>query len=163
MSSSEPHRPELHHLDSGDTTSSDDYDVDHRDFASPLTYTQGVPPGLAPSAIHPDTSYPWDPTSSLARSHDGPASLDPVAPSPVNSASNTGAQRPQRPPVNPRQSSNVYAPARRPHQYSLNTTTLPTRQRAGSTGRSNRKTANQEYRAQERAYVQRIRQDAEDL
>ncbi|EME49452.1 hypothetical protein DOTSEDRAFT_68273 [Dothistroma septosporum NZE10] len=54
-----------------------------------------------------------------------------------------------------RQPSNAYAPARRPHQYSLNTSTRP---RNTSTHR--RRNPNAEYRAQEKAYVQRIRQDA---
>ncbi|KAF2145457.1 uncharacterized protein K452DRAFT_221434 [Aplosporella prunicola CBS 121167] len=53
--------------------------------------------------------------------------------------------------------SNAYAPQRRPQQYSLDRN----RHRASSTNRS-RRNPNAEYRAQERAYVERIRQDAPD-
>ncbi|KAF1356113.1 SSK2 MAP kinase [Delphinella strobiligena] len=56
-----------------------------------------------------------------------------------------------------RQPSNAYNPARRPHQYSYNTTQA--RARNGSNNRPKRN-PNAEYRAQEKAYVQRIRQDA---
>lgn len=51
--------------------------------------------------------------------------------------------------------SNAYAPARRPNQFSLNTSS---RHRNSSTNRS-RRNPNAEYRAQEKAYVQRIRQE----
>ncbi|KAF2463214.1 Ssk2-type MAP kinase [Lindgomyces ingoldianus] len=54
--------------------------------------------------------------------------------------------------------SNAYAPARRPQQFSLNTTT--SRHRNSSTNRA-RRNPNAEYRAQEKAYVQRIRQENE--
>jgi mitogen-activated protein kinase kinase kinase len=66
------------------------------------------------------------------------------------------ASRPARPP-NARQPSNAYAPARRPHQYSYNNTAQ--RARTTSTNRV-RRNPNAEYRAQEKAYVQRLRQDA---
>lgn len=51
--------------------------------------------------------------------------------------------------------SNAYAPARRPNQFSPNTSS---RHRNSSTNRS-RRNPNAEYRAQEKAYVQRIRQE----
>ena len=54
--------------------------------------------------------------------------------------------------------SNAYAPARRPQQFSLNTTS--NRHRTSSTTRA-RRNPNAEYRAQEKAYVQRIRQENE--
>ncbi|KAF2221176.1 Ssk2-type MAP kinase [Elsinoe ampelina] len=66
------------------------------------------------------------------------------------------SQRPARPP-NLRQPSNAYNPPRRPHQYSMQSN--GGRTRTGSTNRA-RKIANQDYHAQEKAYVQRIRQDA---
>ena len=55
--------------------------------------------------------------------------------------------------------SNAYAPgnARRPTQYSLNSTA--SRHRTNSMSRSGRRNPNADYRAQEKAYVQRIRQD----
>ncbi|KAH7130728.1 hypothetical protein B0J11DRAFT_430631 [Dendryphion nanum] len=52
--------------------------------------------------------------------------------------------------------SNTYAPARRPQQFSLNTKS----HRNSSTNRT-RRNPNAEYRAQEKAYVQRIRQENE--
>ncbi|KAH7027100.1 hypothetical protein B0J12DRAFT_357059 [Macrophomina phaseolina] len=66
--------------------------------------------------------------------------------------------RPPRPSA-VRTPSNAYAPQRRPQQYSLNSNSG--RHRASSTTR-NRRNPNAEYRAQERAYVERIRQDAPD-
>ncbi len=51
--------------------------------------------------------------------------------------------------------SNAYAPARRPQQFSLNSNT----HRARNT--SSRRNPNADYRAQEKAYVQRIRQENE--
>ncbi|KAJ4296539.1 Suppressor of Sensor Kinase (SLN1) [Kalmusia sp. IMI 367209] len=58
--------------------------------------------------------------------------------------------------------SNAYTPsqARRPQQFSLNTTTSSHRTRTSSANRS-RRNPNAEYRAQEKAYVQRIRQENE--
>ncbi|KAF2690965.1 Ssk2-type MAP kinase [Lentithecium fluviatile CBS 122367] len=55
--------------------------------------------------------------------------------------------------------SNAYAPARRPQQFSLNTTS--SRHRTSSTTRARPRNPNAEYRAQEKAYVQRIRQENE--
>lgn len=71
-----------------------------------------------------------------------------------NSRPPVGAPRPSA----IRQASNAYNPARRPHQYSFNTTQA--RARNGSSNRTKRN-PNAEYRAQEKAYVQRIRQDAQ--
>ena len=66
--------------------------------------------------------------------------------------------RPSRPGA-VRTPSNAYAPsnARRPTQYSLNSTASG-RHRTNSMSR-NRRNPNADYRAQEKAYVQRIRQD----
>ncbi|OQO12341.1 hypothetical protein B0A48_02983 [Cryoendolithus antarcticus] len=65
-------------------------------------------------------------------------------------------QKPSRPSAS-RQPSSAYAPPRRPHQY-INTQTGSSRTRTGSAQRS-RRNPNAEYRAQEKAYVQRIRQE----
>ncbi|KAF2813408.1 Ssk2-type MAP kinase [Mytilinidion resinicola] len=54
--------------------------------------------------------------------------------------------------------SNAYAPARRPGQFPVSTNG---RHRNSSTNRSRRNNPNAEYRAQEKAYVQRIRQENE--
>ncbi|KAK3700472.1 Suppressor of Sensor Kinase (SLN1) [Vermiconidia calcicola] len=76
-------------------------------------------------------------------------------PSVVTNGLHSAQQRPSRP-TTTRTPSNAYAPPRRPQQYSYNT---GSRTRNGSAGRS-RRNPNAEYRAQEKAYVQRIRQDA---
>jgi mitogen-activated protein kinase kinase kinase len=67
------------------------------------------------------------------------------------------ATRPTRP-VAPRTLSNAYAPPRRPQQFSLNTSGGKSRMQSAARSRRN---PNAEYRAQEKAYVQRIRQENE--
>ncbi|KAJ5091726.1 hypothetical protein NUU61_006596 [Penicillium alfredii] len=65
-----------------------------------------------------------------------------------------GDLRPQRPSAPVRTPSNTYAPQRRPPQYiSLQSD----RQRSSSSKRGTRRDPNAQYRAQEKAYVQRIR------
>lgn len=64
--------------------------------------------------------------------------------------------RPQRPPGPARTPSNTYAPQRRPPQY-INFQNE--RQRSSSAMRGPRRDPNAQYRAQEKAYVQRIRAD----
>lgn len=105
------------------------------------------------------STYGWTPGSSIRSSRSGPSTGQYEAATPGGIITNIpngvhSSQRSSRPPAT-RQPSNAYAPARRPHQYSLNTTS---RQRTGSTGRG-RRNPNAEYRAQEKAYVQRIRQE----
>ncbi|KAE9973305.1 hypothetical protein BLS_003644 [Venturia inaequalis] len=77
-------------------------------------------------------------------------------------ANNTGASSSSRParPNAVRTPSNAYAPssARRPGQHSINSTS--SRHRNNSANR--KRNPNADYRAQEKAYVQRIRQDAPD-
>jgi mitogen-activated protein kinase kinase kinase len=94
-----------------------------------------------------------------------PGELSPIATvsSPVHGG--PGYPPPPARPTRPsaaRTPSNAYAPntARRPTQYSLNSTT--SRGRTASVTRARRANPNAEYRAQEKAYVQRIRQDARD-
>ncbi|THX94972.1 MAP kinase [Aureobasidium pullulans] len=98
----------------------------------------GSNPANINTALSPDAAYP------------APPQLMSTHPIPPQQA------RPARPP-NVRQPSNAYAPARRPHQYSYNNTAQ--RARTTSTNRV-RRNPNAEYRAQEKAYVQRLRQDA---
>ncbi|CAK3995257.1 MAP kinase [Lecanosticta acicola] len=107
------------------------------------------------------SSYAWTPNSSIGRqsmrSSVAPtpgSQYDSLPPGAAMTNGTVPAQRPSRP-ANTRQPSNAYAPARRPHQYSINTSARP---RNSSTHR--KRNPNAEYRAQEKAYVQRIRQDA---
>lgn len=75
---------------------------------------------------------------------------------PVNGTANP---RPQRPTAPARTPSNTYAPPRRPPQYiSIHSG----HQRSTSATRS-RRDPNAQYRAQEKAYVQRLRQDPREL
>jgi len=73
-----------------------------------------------------------------------------------NGTTTASSSRPPRPGA-VRTPSNAYAPARRPQQFSLNSN----KHRNSSTTRSRPRNPNAEYRAQEKAYVQRIRQENE--
>ena len=158
-----PDRPDLQHFDSG-TTSGDDTDyvlgqeafypesVASRHFSSnPQSLADGMSPLTATS------SYGWTPGTSAASSRMSgrPAVGTPYMPQDVATSNmHSAQQRPPRPTAS-RQPSNAYNPARRPQQY-VNTA-APSRQRANSRARP--RNPNAEYRAQEKAYVQRIRQE----
>ncbi len=163
---------EARHISSGSSESVDEYVVE----ASPdevaalsdsdtggTTSRHYTPTStIGTDEITPLTSmstYGWTPGSSVRSSRSGQASgqYETIASTPggvVPNGMHSAQQRPPRPSAS-RQPSNAYAPARRPNQYSLNTTS---RQRTGSAGRG-RRNPNAEYRAQEKAYVQRIRQE----
>jgi mitogen-activated protein kinase kinase kinase len=159
-----PDRPEMQHFDSG-TTSGDDTDyvlgqdaafypetVASRHFSSnPQSATDGMSPLTATS------SYGWTPGTSAtsSRMSGRPTPGAPYIPQDVATSNmHSAQQRPPRPSAS-RQPSNAYNPARRPQQY-VNTA-APSRQRANSRARP--RNPNAEYRAQEKAYVQRIRQE----
>jgi len=158
-----PDRPDLQHFDSG-TTSGDDTDyvlgqeafypesVASRHFSSnPQSLADGMSPLTATS------SYGWTPGTSAtsSRMSGRPAVGTPYMPQDVATNNmHSAQQRPPRPTTS-RQPSNAYNPARRPQQY-VNTA-APSRQRANSRARP--RNPNAEYRAQEKAYVQRIRQE----
>ncbi|TKA82176.1 hypothetical protein B0A55_02035 [Friedmanniomyces simplex] len=116
-----------------------------------------MPDGLTPASTS-SVGYGWTPTSSVrsAASVSGRASAHDSLPHPsIVTSGLHSSQRPVRPGTT-RQPSNAYAPARRPHQYSLNNGST----RNGSAHRNRRGMRNpdSEYRAQEKAYVQRIQQ-----
>jgi len=159
-----PGRPELQHFDSG-TTSGDDTDyvlgqdaafypesVASRHFSS---NPQSVADGMSP--LTATSSYGWTPGTSAtsSRMSGRPTPGTPYLPQDVATNNmHSAQQRPPRPTAS-RQPSNAYNPARRPQQY-VNTA-APSRQRANSRARP--RNPNAEYRAQEKAYVQRIRQE----
>ncbi|GAB7338984.1 hypothetical protein MBLNU457_5653t1 [Dothideomycetes sp. NU457] len=155
-------RPDLNTVDSSGTASSSDFDdgsdstpaysVDGSGRSHYGTNEDVTPP----SAV---SSYGWPQNPMVSRARTGSSAEYPVPPAIATNGLHSAQQRPARPSVASRQASNAYNPARRPHQYSLDSNSGRTR--TGSTHRS-RRTANQEYRAQEKAYVQRIRQDAEN-
>ncbi|ORY09103.1 Ssk2-type MAP kinase [Clohesyomyces aquaticus] len=130
----------------------DDTEEGQYQFAPPVSTTPAdeVPP------LTSATSYSWA-TASQSRSRGvgsvggsvGPAEHPP--PIQTNGMSSRSAR-----PGAVRTPSNAYAPARRPQQFSVNTNS--SRHRNSSTNRV-RRNPNAEYRAQEKAYVQRIRQE----
>jgi mitogen-activated protein kinase kinase kinase len=83
--------------------------------------------------------------------------VPPENPPPIQTNGMSSTGRAARPSA-VRTPSNAYNPARRPQQFSLDTTR--SRNRNSSTNR-NRRNPNADYRAQEKAYVQRIRQENE--
>lgn len=117
------------------------------------------------TALHPsslsaiDTRPPVTSMTSSARVHRNSGDANgtgtygtPFSPSPMNGATS----RPQRPTAPARTPSSTYAPARRPPQPPY--LSISERNRSGSTSRF-RQDPNASYRAQEKAYVQRLRQD----
>ncbi|KAK5145678.1 hypothetical protein LTR04_001233, partial [Oleoguttula sp. CCFEE 6159] len=104
------------------------------------------------------STYGYTPPGSMRSRIGGSAGHENPPQVVATNMSNSDSQRLQRPSV-VRTPSNTYAPPRRPHQYSANSTA--NRHRNNSATR-NRRNPNAEYRAQEKAYVQRIRQDAPD-
>lgn len=136
----------------GERNGSDD-DIDGQYHFSPAVSTtprDEVPP-MAPGA-----SYGYPPR--VRGSSGGPTNGVYDGVPPQLQPPTLSSARPSRPSA-VRTPSNAYAPQRRPQQYSLNSNSG--RHRASSTNRS-RRNPNAEYRAQERAYVERIRQDAPD-
>ncbi|KAF2197085.1 MAP kinase [Delitschia confertaspora ATCC 74209] len=128
--------------------SSDDADEGEYQFAPPVATVvlDEVPPMIT------GASYSWD---HLRARPGGPVgSVEPPPAIQTNGMPTTRAARPSA----VRTPSNAYAPARRPEQFSLDTTR--SRHRNESAHRS-RRNPNAEYRAQEKAYVQRIRQENE--
>jgi mitogen-activated protein kinase kinase kinase len=107
-------------------------------------------------------SYAWNTAGqtrsrALPMSSGGRPSVTAEKPTQTQTNGLTATGRATRPAA-VRTPSNTYAPARRPQQFSLDTTG---RHRHSSSSRAGRRNPNAEYRAQEKAYVQRIRQENE--
>ncbi|KAF2002782.1 MAP kinase [Amniculicola lignicola CBS 123094] len=134
----------------------DDTDEGQYNFAPPVVSTpiDDVPP------LNGGGGYSWTTTGQsrprTVGSIGGP--VGPLEGAPPLQTNGMSSGRPVRPGA-VRTPSNAYAPARRPEQFSLNTTTAR-RDRNSSTTRA-RRNPNADYRAQEKAYVQRIRQENE--
>ncbi|KAH7414516.1 hypothetical protein DE146DRAFT_640571 [Phaeosphaeria sp. MPI-PUGE-AT-0046c] len=116
-------------------------------FAPPVSATpvDEVPPLLNGAGYHS-----W--SNALPSRSRGPPIMTDLSSSQVNGAPSAPTQRPTA----VRTPSNAYAPARRPQQFSLNSNTHRTRNSSATRSRRN---PNADYRAQEKAYVQRIRQE----
>ena len=158
-------RPQILTSDSGGSGSSgDSQDLDH------LSGRPHIDTILTPHNVSHNGSFssldPRPPLSSMnssvrSRGSDAgtngmygvrPEQYGTTPPTPLNGATT----RPQRPIAPTRTPSNTYAPARRPPQPPY--ITIQDRHRSGSTSRF-RQDPNASYRAQEKAYVQRLRQD----
>ncbi|KAI9804367.1 MAG: Suppressor of Sensor Kinase (SLN1) [Piccolia ochrophora] len=159
-------RPDIVSQDSGGSSSSDDarpgyqvhgdsYDeeVDGQVQFTPTSTLDGITPITSVTSYSSWNTKPQQPPrrSSGAGSNNG-VEGQPEAPA------NGGVTRLSRPKVPARTPSNTYAPARRPPQY------IPlhaNRNRSESANRS-RRDPNAQYRAQEKAYVQRLRQEPQE-
>lgn len=140
----------------------DDADEGQYSFAPPVS----TPPidEVAPLNSGVPGTYSWT-SAGPPRAHAGSLGIGPLDVPPPSAQTNgmtslspqPAAPRAQRPSA-VRTPSNAYNPARRPQQFSLNTANA--RHRNSSTNRA-RRNPNAEYRAQEKAYVQRIRQENE--
>jgi mitogen-activated protein kinase kinase kinase len=139
----------LSHDSSGSGSGSGD-DEGQYQFAPPVSTTpmDEVPPMSASGG-----GFSWS-ASGAPRMRENPPPIQTTTT--PNGTAAALASRPPRPGA-VRTPSNAYAPARRPQQFSLNSN----RHRNSSTTRSRHRNPNAEYRAQEKAYVQRIRQENE--
>ncbi|CAK1356067.1 unnamed protein product [Cercospora beticola] len=169
-------RPELETYNSSGTNSSgndgDEYAGNQEshsdsDGISSRHFVAGSGQAYAQDEVTPLTNvstYGWSqPGSSNVSRTTTRGSVGSAMPgTPAYEGTGTAMTNGTRRPANTRkESSNIYAPNRGPGssmRYALNTATRP---RNGSPHRR-RRNPNDEYRAQEKAYVQRIRQDAPD-
>ncbi|TVY32601.1 MAP kinase kinase kinase [Lachnellula subtilissima] len=145
-------RPHVQTSDSERSASSGD----SQDFTSPQPAGIDMTTALHPSSLSAiDTRPSVTKMTSSTRAHrnSGDANGTGTYGTPLNGATS----RPQRPTAPARTPSSTYAPARRPPQPPYLSTS--DRNRSGSTTSRFRQDPNASYRAQEKAYVQRLRQD----
>lgn len=161
-------RPEISHRDSGGSGSSDEFSVglarrrpeqafDEEDEDDTDGQIQLTPGSSALDSLTPLTGFssgqpPWN-SQMLPRPRGGSSgeTLDSPRP-PLNGAT---SPRPQRPTAPARTPSNTYNPPRKPsHMMSLHSN----RPRSFSSTRP-RRDPNAQYRAQEKAYIEQLRQD----
>ncbi|GKZ82479.1 suppressor of Sensor Kinase (SLN1) [Aspergillus niger] len=120
---------------------------------TPATTISSSPPPSIPSAL--PSWATGTPTRARGASIGASAALEKAPPMDGHPVTDRDL-RPQRPSGPARTPSNTYAPQRRPPQY---ISFQNDRQRSSSTKRTSRRDPNAQYRAQEKAYVQRIRAD----
>lgn len=124
-------------------------------FAPPVQATpiDELPP------LSTTSSYSWSNGLPPTRSR-GPAIMTDLPPPIQTNGAGSGPPSARTPrPAAVRTPSNAYAPARRPQQFSLSSS--ETRRARNSSATRSRRNPNADYRAQEKAYVQRIRQENE--
>ena len=143
-----PERPGLTSSASGSSGDSMDETTSPGEPSTTTTSRDQVAPLREPQ-------YSWNSNASSSRSR-GPAIMTDLPPQTPNGGSApTSTTRAARPTPG-RTISSAYAPARRPQQFSLNSSAHRPRNNSATRSRRN---PNAEYRAQEKAYVQRIRQE----
>ena len=164
-------RPEITTHDSGESGSSDDYPVNlsipgHEPSFEEEDDTDGTveyTPGSTLDNITPLTGFssgqpPWSPQMQPRPREENVGELEEIPQNLGNGIalrSSAASPRPQRPSAPARTPSSTYAPPRKPpHYMSLHSN----RQRSFSGTRS-RRDPNAQYRAQEKAYIQQLRQD----
>ena len=155
-----------HNDDEGSGSSSDEYHMPQSDHEPEAVFDEEsdgqiqFTPGSTLDSIAPMTgrqNYPsWNSNTQSGPRRGSSAGMDGIydgsGKAPVNG---TVPLRPQRPTAPARTPSNTYAPPRRPPQFISTQSNL---QRSTSASRG-RRDPNAQYRAQEKAYVQRLRQD----
>lgn len=158
-------RPDAIRNDSGDSNSSDDFSVSlsHQghepryDGASDTDSVQFTP-GSTLDGLTPPTGYSTSQTSWNSQKQQRPRedSLGEISEVPASAPQNPVAPlRPQRPSAPARVPSNTYNPSRKPaHLLSFQ----ESRHRSFS-GTRLRRDPNAQYKAQEKAYIQQLRQD----
>ena len=123
-----------------------------------LTYTPTTVSAYTPSTGFSSGFSSWN-SYSNARPRGGSGGAASGAEKPTAEQGFVPDPRVQRPSAPLRTPSNTYAPARKPLQFS-NASSVRTR--SSSNMRTSRRDPNAQYRAQEKAYVQRVRQDPTD-
>lgn len=164
-------RPEIITHDSGESGSSEDYPVnltnpghepsfeEEDDTDGQVEYTPGSTiDNLTPLTGFSSGQPSWSPPMQPRPREGSVADLDEISqPVSIGAAlrNNAANPRPQRPTAPARTPSSTYAPLRKPSHYmSLQSNT----QRSFS-GTRTRRDPNAQYRAQEKAYIQQLRQD----
>ena len=157
-------RPGATRNDSGDSNSSDDFSVSlaqqghEPNFDGPSDASIQFTPGSTIDGITPLTGYSSSQPSwnSQKSQHSRADSLGEIQEAPPATAQNAvGSPRPQRPSAPARVPSSTYNPSRKPaHLLSYHAT----RHRSFS-GNRVRRDPNAQYKAQEKAYIQQLRQD----
>lgn len=159
-------RPDLGHHDSGNSASSDDatlalnhpghdarFDDDDEDPDDTLQFTPGstVSSSITP-LTNPSSTQPSWTAQALPKQKGGNPGANHEKPRPLPNG--MASPRPQRPSGPARTPSSTYQPPRKPSNYMPIHTT---RQRSYSSSRRRDPVA--QYRAQEKAYIQQLRQD----
>ncbi|KAL6717976.1 Suppressor of Sensor Kinase (SLN1) [Lecanora helva] len=157
-------RPEATRNDSADSNSSDDFSVNlaqqgpepNFDGMSdgPIQYTPGSTlDGITPLTGYSSSQPSWNSQKSQRPRADSLGEIQELPPTTAQNA--VGSPRPQRPSAPARVPSSTYNPSRKPaHLLSYH----GTRHRSFS-GTRLRRDPNAQYKAQEKAYIQQLRQD----